>query len=174
MCAYRYIASLEEQQILLLSALRELRRKAPDNSDVCDTIEQLQRKGFDIESLRFKDPHRDSHKNEAPLECSSSKTPELEPWGSTQLTMEYLQSLHEQPATPQVVSDFLWHFGDATNQAQTPIQYSPQPVRWQSADSFFGTAPAKNIKRAIDPLSGLFVDPSGISFGLGNSNIVPS
>jgi hypothetical protein len=139
---------LEEQQISLLSALRDLQRKIPDNSDVRDTIEQLQRKGFDIEALRFKDPHRDSQKEESPRESASPRDiPESEPWEPTQFTMEYLQSLLEQPAAPQVVSELLWQYGGTTQQHETQ---HPQPMRWQSADSFFGMTVPQNVQSIDD------------------------
>lgn len=157
----------------MLSALRDLQRKIPDNSDLCDTIEQLQRKGFDIEALRFKDPHRDCQKEESPRESASPKTiPESEPWKPTQFTMEYLQSLLEQPATPQVVSDFLWQYSDTTQQHD--VQHPPQPMRWQSADSFFGMTVPQNVHPIVDPLSGRFINPSTMSFGLEDSNMVLS
>jgi hypothetical protein len=163
---------LEEQQISLLSALRDLQRKIPDNSDVRDTIEQLQRKGFDIEALRFKDPHRDSQKEESPRESASPRDiPESEPWEPTQFTMEYLQSLLEQPAAPQVVSELLWQYGGTTQQHETQ---HPQPMRWQSADSFFGMTVPQNVHPIVDPLSGRFINPSTMSFGLEDSGMVLS
>lgn len=157
----------------MLSALRDLHRKIPDNSDVCDTIEQLQRKGFDIEALRFKDPHRDSQKEESPRESASPKTiPESESWDSTQLTMDYLQSLLEQPPAPQVVSDFFWQYGDTALQHE--IQNAPHPTRWQSADSFFGMTAPQRVHPIVDPLSGRLINPSTMSFGLEDSNMVLS
>lgn len=157
----------------MLSALRDLHRKVPDNSEVCDTIEQLQRKGFDIEALRFKDPHRDSHKEESPRESASPKTiSESEPWESTQLTMDYLRSLLEQPAAPQVSSDFLWHYDDTPQQNEVP--HHPHPMRWQSADSFFGMTVPQNVHPIIDPLSGRFINPSTTAFRIEDPSLVLS
>lgn len=157
----------------MLSALRDLQRKIPDNSDVCDTIEQLQRKGFDIEALRFKDPHRDSRKEESPRESASPKTiPESEPWEPTQFTMDYLQSLLGQPPASQDASDFLWQYSDTTQQHEIP--HPPQPMRWQSADSFFGMTVPQHVHPIVDPLSGRFINPSTMSFGFEDSNMVLS
>lgn len=167
--AHSYVASLEEQQLSLLSALRDLHRKLPDNRDVCDTIEQLQRKGFDIEALRFKDPWRDTQKDESPRESASPTTvPESEPWRPTQLTMEYLQSCLEPPAAPRGGPDFLWQFGDTALQTEVP---DSQAMRWQSANSFFSTTGSHHIHPIVDPLSGRFINPSSKSFSPDDSNI---
>ncbi|KAF1922629.1 uncharacterized protein M421DRAFT_426699 [Didymella exigua CBS 183.55] len=164
-----YIANLEEQQISLLGALRDLHRKLPLNIDVCDTVEQLQREGFDIESVRFKDPHRDSQKDESFHESVSPKTaPQLNPWEPEQLTMDYLQSLLEQPATPP---NLTWHCGDTT---RIEAQHHPQPTRWDSAGSVFGTTVPQNIHSIVDPLSGRFINLSTASFGAGDLNMILS
>lgn len=145
----------------------------PHNSDVCDTIEQLQRKGFDIEALRFQDPQRNSQKEESPRESASpSSMPESGPLYSTQLTMEYLQSLLGHPVAPQVVPDSMWPYEDTSQQDET--QHPLLAMRWQSADSFFGMTMPQHAHSIVDPLSGCFINPSTMHFGLEDSNMVLS
>ncbi|RYN51578.1 hypothetical protein AA0119_g11786 [Alternaria tenuissima] len=145
-----YIASLEEQQISLLSALRELRRQAPNDRVVCDTIDQLQRKGFDIDSLKFKDQHTDLSQSEARTEQSETVRPTSISWDYNQISMDDIQSLLQQPATPQAVSDLLWHFGDVAN--QDLIQSQTQSMPLQVDNSYPGPAFQENIESTMEPI----------------------
>ena len=166
MCSY--IASLEEQQISLLSALRELRQQAPNDRVVCDTIEQLQRKGFDVDSLKFRDQHQDSSQVEARTEQGETAQPNHISWDHNQLSIDDIQSLLQQPATPQAVSDLLWHFGDAANRDLTETQTQQMP--WQVDNSFPGSAFERNIEPMMDPMQDFHIDPMSVSFGLPDSN----
>lgn len=166
MCSY--IASLEEQQISLLSALRELRRQAPNDRVVCDTIDQLQRKGFDIDSLKFKDQHTDLSQSEARTEQSETVRPTSISWDYNQISMDDIQSLLQQQATPQAVSDLLWHFGDVAN--QDLIQSQTQSMPLQVDNSYPGPAFQENIESTMEPMSDFYIDPMPVSFGLTDSN----
>lgn len=166
MCSY--IASLEEQQISLLSALRELRRQAPNDRVVCDTIEQLQRKGFDVDSLKFKDQHQDSFQVEARTEQRETARPNHISWDYNQLSVDEIQSLLQQPATPQAVSYLLWHFGDAASQDLTQSQTQKMP--WQVGDSFPVSAFQGNIEPMVAPMQDFYIDPKTVSLSLTDSN----
>lgn len=108
---HSYISSLEEQQVTLLGALRELNRRAPDDQAVRETILQLERRGFEINSLKYDDPTR-VHVLHPSKSSSESAIPEAAPWVNSEFTIDDLELFLEQPATPQVVSDLLWNFGD--------------------------------------------------------------
>lgn len=111
---HSYIASLEEQQLSLLDALRELYRRAPDDTAVRDTMMQLQARGFDVGTLTLE--HQKSQSNSSPHEDESpNPAPEPTSWDYGGVEVDNLETLLAQPATPQVVSDFLWNFGDAPN-----------------------------------------------------------
>lgn len=136
-------------------------------------MEQLQRKGFDIESLRFEDPHRRAQEDESPRESASPVTiPGFEAWESKQQTMEYLQSFMEQPTSPQVVSDLPWHYGDTTQPSK--LDRHTQPIRWQSSDSYFGMTASHNVLPIVDPLSGRLVRPPTMYSSLEDSSMVLS
>lgn len=166
MCSY--IASLEEQQISLLSALKDLRRQTPDDRVVCDTIEQLQRKGFDIDSLEFKDQHQGSSQVEVRTKQGEIAQPNHISWDCNQLSMDEIQSLLQQPATPQAVSDLLWHFGDAASQDLTQGQTQQMP--WQVDNSFPVSAFQGNIEPMVDPMQDFYIDPRTVSLGFTDSN----
>lgn len=160
MCSY--IASLEEQQISLLSALRDLRQQVPNDRVVCDTIEQLQRKGFDVDSLKFKDQHKDSSKVEARTEQGETAQPFHISWDYDQLSMNEIQSLLQQPATPQAVSDLLLHFGDASSQNFTQVLTQQTP--WQVHDGFPVSNFQGSMEPMVDPMQDFYVDPTQVSF----------
>jgi len=82
--------------------------------------------------------------------------------------MDDIQSLLQQPATPQAVSDLLWHFGDVAN--QDLIQSQTQSMPLQVDNSYPGPAFQENIESTMEPMSDFYIDPMPVSFGLTDSN----
>ncbi|KAH7109603.1 hypothetical protein B0J11DRAFT_235022 [Dendryphion nanum] len=120
-----YISSLEEQQLSLLEALKELYRRRPDDSTINDTMRQLQARGFDIGTIKPRSP---APQNDAPNQQQSNigTAAETISWDYNGLTIDDLDSFLAQPATPQAVSNILWNFGDAdlSEMEQTSSQQS--------------------------------------------------
>ena len=87
---HSYISSLEEQQVTLLGALRELNRRAPDDQAVRETILQLERRGFEINSLKYDDPTR-VHVLHPSKSSSESAIPEAAPWVNSEFTIDDLE-----------------------------------------------------------------------------------
>lgn len=131
-------------------------------------MEQLQRKGFDVDSLKYHDQHTDSTQGEARAERANETVhPSHDSWDYRHLSMDQIQSLLQQPATPQALSDFLWHFGEGAN--QDVIQSQTQPFSWEGSSSL----PDPVFRGSIEPMMELnpdgYIDPTMVSFGLTDS-----
>ncbi|KAF2115705.1 hypothetical protein BDV96DRAFT_54710 [Lophiotrema nucula] len=121
-----YISSLEAQQLSLLDALRELYHRVPHNGAIQDTIKRLQARGFDVGPLETMDatlPNIESTRKQEDFESTADSFS----WDNTDSNLESLERLLAQPATPQMVSDFLWNFSDlpAEENPQEPLQQNP-------------------------------------------------
>lgn len=111
----------------LLAALREVYRRAPDDSRICDMMKQLQARGFDVGALTAED--QALRTNATISERKSVKaTPEHTDYDYESFAIENTESLLAQLATPQTVSDVLWNFNDATT-SQVPQQDLQQNIQ---------------------------------------------